>query len=256
MNIMSDIAPNNASSKSKSKPDNIDAEEFAHFFAKITNPDAHQNEVRVEVEGDPQGYELTQCTEDEVLKVVNSIPTNKADGIDGIPIKAIKLGLSQLLKPLTNLVNSFIIKGFPKELKRSIVLPIHKKGPTDKPDNYRPISLLPCISKIAERIIVNQLNNHLREYNLISKYQHGFRHQHSTCTGLLQITEFTRRKLDLGMAVGIVALDLSKAFDSIDHQTLIRKLPNFKLGYNTITFLEKYLSERTFIVKSRNVQNL
>ena len=251
--IMSDIAPTALKAKTRSE-NSIPAEEFAQFFAGVTNPEDPQHGIPVpeEIEYDIDGYDLTTCTEDEVLKVVNGIPTNKADGIDGIPIKAIKLGLPQILKPLTSLINSFIVNGFPDELKRSIVLPIHKKGPTDKPDNYRPISILPCISKITERVIANQLSKHINENALISKYQHGFRQQHSTCTGLLQITEFTRRELDLGRAVGVVALDLSKAFDSIDHQILIRKLPYFNLGYSSISFLKKYLSERTFIVKSNN----
>ena len=196
-----------------------------------------------------EGFELGCCTEDEVLKVINNIPANKADGIDGIPIKAIKLGIPLILKPLTDLINLFIKNGFPKELKRAIVLPIHKKGSMSLPDNYRPISLLPCVSKIAERVIVNQLNSHLASRNLMSNCQHGFRQKHSTGTGLLQITEYTRGELDKGKAVGIVALDLSKAFDSIDHQILLRKLPDFQLGSNFISLMRNYLKDRTIVVR-------
>ena len=72
------------------------------------------------------------------------------------------------------------------------------------------------------------------------------------CTGLLQVTEFARRELDKGCAVGMVALDLSKAFDSIDHQILLEKLPSYNLGYSTVSFLKNYLSERTFVVCSNN----
>ena len=216
---MKDIAPATLKTKA-TKENNISAEEFAAFFAKNNEQSSRVLHSTEQVfTGQTGCFEIFQCTEEEVLKVVNDVPTNKANGIDGIPIKAIKLGITELLKPLTFLINCFMRKGLPRELKTAIVLPIHKKGPTDRLENYRPISLLPCISKIAERLIANQLNNHLTSNNLLSDSQHGFRQKHSTCTGLLYITEYIRKELDKGSAVGIVALDLSKAFDSINQET-------------------------------------
>ena len=246
--IIKDIAP--ATLKSKTlKECALPADEFADFFTRVDNLDVSPANT-AEINHDLNGFQLTKCTEEEVLKIVKNLATNKAEGIDGIPSKAIKLGITKLLKPLTDLINNFIVAGFPRELKTAIVLPIHKKGPTDMLDNYRPISLLPCVSKIAERVIVDQLNSHLTTNKLISKSQHGFRQMHSTNTGLLQITEYIRKELDQGKAIGLVALDLSKAFDTIDHRILIRKLPSFNLGPNTIAFLNNYLSDRALMVRT------
>ena len=136
------------------------------------------------------------------------------------------------------------------ELKRSVVLPIHKKGSEESPNNYRPISLLPCISKIAERVIANQLNQYLQAEDILSNEQHGFRQHHSTNTGLIHITELIRKELDCGRAVGLVALDLSKAFDLIDHRTLIKKLANLNLGSKALSFFANYLNNRTMIVRT------
>ena len=102
------------------------------------------------------------------------MPVNKAVGADGLPIKAIKLGLDSLVGPLTRLVNKTIDLGFPKEFKRAIILPIYKKGDKSQPNNYRPISILPAISKVAERIIADKLNNYINENSLMNRAQHGF----------------------------------------------------------------------------------
>ena len=215
--IMRDIAPSNLKSKGR-QISVIPADTFAKQFTNACTVDAATviPATRSELQNS-RGihFELTPCTEAEILKIVNNINTNKADGIDGIPIKCIKLGIAALVTPITKLVNIFMVKGFPMELKRAIVIPIYKKGKVDNPSNYRPISLLPGISKIAERAIADKLSKYLQENRLLSSTQHGFRQNHSTNTGLLQITEQIRKDMDNGKGIGLVALDLSKAFDTV-----------------------------------------
>ena len=249
--IMRDIAP--ASLKVKSKRDTeIPADTFAKLFSNIGGSNSSAPAVPEEYEGPTSNasFELSDCNEDEILRIINRIPEKKANGVDGIPMKIIKIGVKPLLKPLTKLINLFIKKGFPMELKRAIVLPIFKKGPADIPSNYRPISLLSCISKIAERAIANQLTSYLEKEDLLSDAQHGFRRNHSTNSALLYITETIRGDLDKGRGIGLVALDLSKAFDTIDHGILINKLRKLDIGEGTIAFLKNYLSGRTMIVKT------
>ena len=110
---MKDIAPSTLK-PGKIKDSNISANDFAVFFAKLTNQNFVHNHNSIGPDYNYEGFELAQCTEEEVLKIVNSMPVNKANGIDGIPIKAIKLAIPKLLKPLTSLINS-ISKGFPSE---------------------------------------------------------------------------------------------------------------------------------------------
>ena len=93
---------------------------------------------------------------------------------------------------------------------------------------------------------------YLNENNLMTDAQHGFRCNHSTSTGLLQITEQVRKELDNGNAVGMVAIDLSKAFDTIDHNILIKKLKSLNFGQGAVSFFSNYLSERTFMVRVKN----
>ena len=250
--IMKDIEPA-INKKDTSKETTLTAEKFADYYESMYNGDSTRiDSERQKVWNRTDAFELRNCTQEEVLKVINNISINKADGIDGIPMKCIKLGIDELLEPLSHLMNKFMSIGFPKELKTAIVLPIHKKGPHDMVENYRPISILPGISKLAERLIANQLNDHLNANDLMSPAQHGFRQAHSTNTALLHITEHVRQSLDVGKAVGLVALDLSRAFDTIDHELLIRKLKNFDFGYGLITFMIDYLTDRAQMVKYGN----
>ena len=220
------------------------------YLEKLCNSAEHEHPENELPTGN--GFEFRQCSEEDVRKILSKIPNNKADGIDGIPMKAIKLGIEILLSPITYLINKLIMHGFPKQLKQSIVMPIYKKGPADKTENYRPIAIVPAISKLAERVIANQLNTYLSENNLITNSQHGFRSNHSTNTALLHLTEDVRQMLDRGLAVGLIALDLSKAFDTINHKILINKLKALNLGHGVISFFSNYLTNRTFVVKVNN----
>ena len=162
---------------------------------------------------------------DKIIKVINGIPSNKATGVDDLPIRAIKMGINQLAEPITTLVNRIIIEGrIPKELKIALTTPVYKKGDVDDPDNYRPVSVLPIISKVMEKVLTEQLYAYLLSNGHISSRQHGFKPKHSTVTCLLELTEDIRQELDKGKATGILALDLSKAFDTINHEKLLEKL--------------------------------
>ena len=98
-----------------------------------------------------------------------------------------------LLTPITRLINRIIsLQQIPSGLKLAVVTPVFKNGERDKPSNYRPISVLPLISKILERVICDQLNEYLEEHQLLSRSQHGFRRRHSTSACLLQLTKHLR----------------------------------------------------------------
>jgi len=130
-----------------------------------------------------------------------------------------------ILKPLTHLVNSSLITGiFPNKLKISKVIPIFKKGNLKDVSCYRPISLLPAFSKIFEKVVYNQLFKYLETNNLLDKEQHGFRQKKSTITAGVSFINNIIDAIDQKEKVVGIFLDLSRAFDSVCHPTLIEKL--------------------------------
>ena len=118
--------------------------------------------------------------------------------------------------------------------------------------NNHPVSLLPVIGKIIERVVQLQVIDYLNSGNLMSEEQHGFRKNHSTVTCLLEMMEHVRVTLDKGMLSGIVAIDLSKAFDTIRHKVILQKLKMLNFNDKALAWFESYLSGRKQKVKINN----
>ena len=125
---------------------------------------------------------------------------------------------------LTVIVNTSLTTGvFPEIWKHAMVIPLLKKGDQENVSNYRPISLLPILSKIVEKIVSNQLLDFLLKNNLLSNSQHGFRPNLSTESALLKITDAIYRNMDSKRISLLTLCDLSKAFDSVSHSILLKK---------------------------------
>ena len=124
--------------------------------------------------------------------------------------------------------------------------PIFKKGKINNPCNYRPISVIPTVAKIFEKIVYDQLYNVLNENNLLTSCQSGFRSLHSTITALIETTNNWSVNIDDGLLNGVVFIDLQKAFDTIDHNTfkLVRTLCNYGIDQTSLSWFESYLSDR------------
>ncbi|CAB4039969.1 Hypothetical predicted protein, partial [Paramuricea clavata] len=134
---------------------------------------------------------------------------------------------------------------FPYEWKASRVTLVFKSGTRNNPGNYRPISIIPCVAKIFEKIIFDQLHGYLDSNNLLNKCQSGFRPFHSTLTALLEATSDWSMNIDNGLINGVVFIDLKKAFDTIDHQIILQKLKNYGIDENSLTWFHSYLTDRT-----------
>ena len=262
--IIKEIAPSNfGNRKEETKMDKEMLDRLNTHFAETGNRIQHQIEEenknskmdienKVDTNRRPVSRleNIKNTTEDEIKKIVKKLNSNKATGIDEIPVKVIKLGIDILAKPLTILINKILNVGkFPQDFKTALVTPAHKKGDKNKLDNYRPLSVLPVISKLAEYIIKDQLYDYLEVNNIIAKEQHAFRNYHSTTTCLLKLTEDVRNGLDNGMATGVLAIDLSKAFDAINHSILIAKLRDIGINGHLLDLICDYLSNRTQFVK-------
>ena len=197
--------------------------------------------------------EIRRATVEDTVKIINKIDANKATGIDEIPIKVIKAATTALAKPISTLMNIIFNTGLiPQEFKTAMVTATFKNGDRTKVDNYRPLSILPATSKIMEYYIKDQLYDYLETNNLITDTQHAYRTGHSTTTCLLKLTEDVRMGMDEGKATGILAIDLSKAFDVIDHEILMTKLCKIGVTGKLLDFIRDYLRGRLQCVKCKD----
>ena len=155
-----------------------------------------------------------------------------------------------LTKPLTFIINLSLETGVvPSEWKVAKVIPLYKSGSQAEIDNYRPISILPTLSKILEKIVYKQLMAHLERHNLLFEYQFGFRPNRSTELAVTYFTDFIRKEADSGKATGAVFIDLTKAFDTISHSIMLSKLSRYgvrDMNYNGSLTIYSY-ANRLFI---------
>ena len=139
---------------------------------------------------------------------------------------------------------------FPEELKRSKVVPLYKKLDPIKKENYRSVSLLPHVSKVFERIIYKQINTYMEDK--LSEYLTGFRKSHGTQHFLVTMLEKWKKAVDNGEYVSALFLDLSKAFDTINHDLLLAKLKAYGFSPNALKLMHSYLNNRKQQVQINN----
>ena len=183
----------------------------------------------------------------DLILTVSRLSASRAVGVDGIPITAIRSCLPAVGPLILHLVNSSISTlTFPDSWKVAIVTPIHKSGDQKHPGNFRPISILPSLSKILEKVVCSQLTSYLITNQILSPSQYAYRPSHSTEDAVLDIVEWAARSVDVGEVASLTSIDLSKAFDSIDHQLLLDKL-----GWYGISspWFSSYLSGRSQLIR-------
>ena len=182
----------------------------------------------------------------QVSDILKSLHPNKAAGPDGIGPKLIKEAGDAIVPSLTRLFNlSLESHTVPLEWKNANVIPIHKKGPKNLVQNYRPISLLSILSKSFEKIIFQVLFNFLIQHKLLSNWQSGFMPGDSTINQLVSMYHIFAEALDNKKDVRLVFCDVTAAFDRVWHTGLLHKLYNIGIKGNLLLWLEDYLSNRT-----------
>lgn len=185
------------------------------------------------------------------MDLLISLDEKKSCGPDGISSKILKISTPALVTPLTKLFNYCIINTiWPTEWKRSNVIPAFKKDEPTSKTNYRSINLLSVIPKVFEKIMFDQLYPAFSP--IFSENMSGFLRGHSCCTALLKLTEDWRSALDDKKDVAVVAIDLSKAFDSLCHNLLLAKLNSYGLDKSALDLIRSYLIGRKQRVKCNN----
>ena len=180
-----------------------------------------------------------------VQKLISNLDNNKATGLDGINVHALKSGSPILSYYLTHLFNLSLTTGIvPKCWKKKRVTPVFKKGDTDDVNNYRPISILPITMKIFEKVVHSQVSSFLDSSDILSSSQSGFRSSRSTDTAVICVSDFILQELGKKRYVGAVLVDLKKAFDTVDHKILLKKLFCYGLRDTSFSWFESYLSDR------------
>lgn len=166
-------------------------------------------------------------------------------GLDGITSRIVEENIEVFTVILTKLFRLSLSSGvFPDVLKTSIVVPLYKSGNTSDPTNYRPIALTSTISKIFEQCIKFKLVKHLESRRLLGSTQYGFRAAHSTDLAIFQQVTHISEALENGDKVAGVFLDLAKAFDTVNHHLLIRKLAQIKINGRLLQWFWSYRSNR------------
>ena len=236
--------------KSNSEPDIMDqgkANSFNNYFATVGTKiqkllGTKEAESKSEQNGD---FTFKEVNEETIIKLIDRIRIDVAIGNDEINARLLKDSKHTIAESLMKLVNlSFTKSVFPDAMKSAIIKPLHKKGSTEEASNYRPISILPIVSKIFERAATNQIVMYLEENNKLNKTQHAYRKKHSTQTCLMEITDYIYREREKGSIIGIASLDLSKAFDSINHSHLLEKMKEMGLNATSLQWCKSYLENR------------
>ena len=226
-------------------------EEFNCFFsASVGNLDDTEVDpdcgvLPEKLAGSAGEFDLLKTEEEDVLMMLRTLDTTKAAGVDGISARVLKMAAPGISHSLTSLFNFCLESGqLPDEWKHAKVTPVPKVSMPDTADKFRPISVLPVVAKMFERIVHHHVSAYLQEHSLLHESQSGFRPHHSTQDVLVSTVEDWRQEVDRDKLVGTIMVDLSKAFDIVDHSILLQKLEGYGIRGNALKLFANYLDGR------------
>lgn len=193
---------------------------------------------------------LRPSSENEVILLINNLNTKKSNGPDNIPASLLKNNVLEFAKILSQIFNLILQTGdYPDCLKIAKVVPIFKAGESWDCNNYRPISTLSVFNKILEKMLVTRLTNFLNIHEVLYKFQYGFRQGSSTQTAIIELVDDVIDAIDSGKFMGGLFLDLKKAFDTLNHEILLRKLECYGIRGVANTVIKSYLTNRKQFVQ-------
>ncbi|CAK1604659.1 unnamed protein product [Parnassius mnemosyne] len=220
------------------------AKYFSSIYVKSNSDDDHP---QIPTSPELPEMENFQITFKAIIKKLKRLDCTKGKGPDNIPPIFFNKCARSLAEPLSTIFNTSLTTGiFPSKWKEARIVPIFKAGNKELICNYRPISILSTLSKTFEALVYPHLYNHIK--HIISHNQHGFVTKRSTNTNLIDHVSNLAEAVDNGLQIDSIYTDFAKAFDSFDHQTLLRKLKSFGITKPFFVWCESYLEARTLKV--------
>ena len=237
------------------------AESFNDFFVNIGPKLA--NEIKINTNKSYKTYltekisstlNFNMVDTETIEDIIEKLKSKSSAGLDGFSSNLLKISNEIISGTLALIINQSLTTGiFPDRLKCAKVIPIFKKDNPHLPGNYRPISLLPAISKVFEKVVYKQVYSYLNDNNILYKHQYGFRQSHSTELAAMEVSTKIFENLDNKKLPLAIFLDFSKAFDTIDHDILLYKLSHYGINNTALAWFKSYLSNRTQFVQYKNV---
>ena len=239
------------------------SEQFNNYFVKIGRTIA--NNVHKSDDSDFKSYLKHSISSTivldppqpvEIFNVINSLNPHTASGYDNISAYFLRLGNEVLAPILTAYFTWAFEKGiFPCTLKTAKVIPIFKTGNKNSVNNYRPISLLPSLSNVLEKLIKIRFVTFFDKYDILYDYQYGFREGHSVLHSLLDVTSFDYDSIQNKENIAMLLMDLRKVFDTISHNILLQKLYHYGIRGPAHKLIESYLTSRKQFLSIDNVNS-
>ncbi len=199
---------------------------------------------------------MSPCTIEEIIDITNSLKPSDSCGIDSISSNLLKKIIPEIADVICYIFNRSLSSGIvPTILKTAKVNPIFKSGDKHQFTNYRPISILPSISKILEKIVYNRIYKFITKHNILSNNQFGFRKIRSTYLAINALYDKITNALDQKLYTIGIFLDLSKAFDTLDHTILLQKLYDYGIRGLSNTWIKNYLCDRRQFTVFNNISS-
>ena len=202
-------------------------EHFSNIGPKLADNIKEGNRFYVDYLSDyniDASFQLKETNSSTVSKLLSKLSKSKATGLDKISCRLLRECPDLIAESLSLIFNRSIITGiFPNEWKCAKVVPVYKQGKLNCVDNYRPISIIPVVAKVFERIIYDQVFLYITEMKILTNCQSGFRGLHSTVTSLLEAPNEWAYNIDHGNINAVMFLDLKNAFDTVDHEIFLGK---------------------------------
>lgn len=231
----------------------LSVEELNEYFAGVAEPlegrVIGEGELDEQIDYSDRNFYWNYISVNDICQVLGGI-TTQAEGCDGVPLRLLRMAQPGICNILEHIYNYSFEQGvFPDAWKSALVLPVPKVRNPAVLQDYRPISILPVMSKIFEKIAVRQIQSYMEDNELHDEHQWVYKRRHSTQTCLLKVLEDVRKAVGERLVMITVCIDLSKAFDRVDHGRLCFKLRKLNFSRSVMKWMRSYMANRTQAVR-------